>query len=383
MAPPTLVDEELSCTAHLVLLDDLDDIVTAGAPTAKPTTTTTTTSTIDDERDFPDPEEALALPSDSTLPFGLGAAGAGSEGDAALAAEMEKNMSSLFAGLGPGEEEEFKKMMQQLMSGQGLDALGFGDDDGAGGAQGSAGPDGDDTELLSQLMAAMGAGAAGLATSEASQPDPTTKGKATQAFSTTTTSTPSSTQPTAPVNFQDAIKASMSKVQQSNSAVDQETSAKTAAGANADPLAAMMASMAGLEGGEEGLQGMLDEMMGQLMSREVLYEPLKELSDKYPTYLSTNEGKLPSEDLKRFQIQATVVSQIVSKFEEPGADKAEDQMTPSEKERNTQRRQEITDLIAQMNDCGAPPKEIMGEMPPGMELGADGVPKMPEDCIIS
>ncbi|KDE05984.1 hypothetical protein MVLG_03669 [Microbotryum lychnidis-dioicae p1A1 Lamole] len=383
MAPPTLVDEDL---------DDLDDIVTGGASTTKPTTTTTTTSTIDDgdgDFDFPDPEEALALPNDSTLPFALGAAGAGSEDDAALAAEMEKNMSSLFSGLGPGEEEEFKKMMQQLMSGQGLDALGFGDDDGAEGAERAAGPDGDDTELLNQLMAAMGAGAGGLGTSEASeasQPDPTTKGKAKQAFSTTTTSTPStpsSTQPTAPVNFQDAIKASMSRVQQSNSAVDQETSAKTAAGANADPLAAMMASMAGLEGGEEGLQGMLDEMMGQLMSREVLYEPLKELSDKYPTYLSTNEGRLPSEDLKRFQTQATVVSQIVSKFEEPGADKAEDQMTSSEKERNTQRQQEITDLIAQMNDCGAPPKEIMGEMPPGMELGADGVPKMPEDCIIS
>lgn len=58
----------------------------------------------------------------------------------------------------------------------------------------------------------------------------------------------------------------------------------------------------------------------------------------------------------------------------------------------------------QMNECGAPPNEIMGEMPPGaslavplsffrilltrvlssnagMDLGADGMPKVPE-CVV-
>jgi peroxin-19 len=36
------------------------------------------------------------------------------------------------------------------------------------------------------------------------------------------------------------------------------------------------------EGGEgdEDLQGILETMMSQLMSKEVLYEPLKELHDK-------------------------------------------------------------------------------------------------------
>jgi peroxin-19 len=36
-----------------------------------------------------------------------------------------------------------------------------------------------------------------------------------------------------------------------------------------------------LESGDDGeLQKLLEGMMGQLMSKEVLYEPLKELSDK-------------------------------------------------------------------------------------------------------
>ena len=34
------------------------------------------------------------------------------------------------------------------------------------------------------------------------------------------------------------------------------------------------------EAGEEDLAGMLEQMMGSLMSKDVLYEPLKELSEK-------------------------------------------------------------------------------------------------------
>lgn len=37
----------------------------------------------------------------------------------------------------------------------------------------------------------------------------------------------------------------------------------------------------------------------------------------------------------------------------------------------------------QMQSYGSPPAEIMGPMPPGLSLGADGAPKLPDDCIIS
>lgn len=102
------------------------------------------------------------------------------------------------------------------------------------------------------------------------------------------------------------------------------------------------------------------------------------------------------------------MAEIVGKFEEPGAEK-EEGLTPAEEERRKARGLEVVDLVAkvsfqsfwyrfsagpggsadgvsrscsQMNECGAPPKEIMGELPPGMDLGADGVPKLPEDCCI-
>jgi len=59
------------------------------------------------------------------------------------------------------------------------------------------------------------------------------------------------------------------------------------------------------------------------------------------------------------------VASIVSKFEEPGADKPLEQQSPSEKERSEARTEEVVELVAKMNECGAPPKDIMGEMPPG------------------
>ena len=35
-----------------------------------------------------------------------------------------------------------------------------------------------------------------------------------------------------------------------------------------------------------------------------------------------------------------------------------------------------------MQEQGAPPTEIMGELPPGVEVGPDGAPNMPEGCVV-
>lgn len=32
----------------------------------------------------------------------------------------------------------------------------------------------------------------------------------------------------------------------------------------------------------------------------------------------------------------------------------------------------------QMQDCGQPPADILDELAPGLEMGADGAPKMPD-----
>ena len=56
------------------------------------------------------------------------------------------------------------------------------------------------------------------------------------------------------------------------------------AGSSGDPLDALLAQLGdGGEETEEQIQGLLESMMAQLMSKDVLYEPLKELHEKVST----------------------------------------------------------------------------------------------------
>ena len=47
-----------------------------------------------------------------------------------------------------------------------------------------------------------------------------------------------------------------------------------------ETLLSSLKNMGGDGEAEEGLQGLLETMMSQLMSKEVLYEPLKEMHEK-------------------------------------------------------------------------------------------------------
>ena len=40
----------------------------------------------------------------------------------------------------------------------------------------------------------------------------------------------------------------------------------------------------------------------------------------------------------------------------------------------------IAAACLQMQACGSPPKDIVDELAPGLEMGADGLPKMPGDA---
>lgn len=116
-------------------------------------------------------------------------------------------------------------------------------------------------------------------------------------------------------SFQETIKKTMERMQNSG---DQATAA--AASDNTDDiLAQMMKAMesGGLdgEGGEEEFSKMLLGMMEQLTNKEILYEPMKELDDKFPAWMKENEGKVDVADMKRYKEQQVYVSEIVKRFE--------------------------------------------------------------------
>ena len=71
-------------------------------------------------------------------------------------------------------------------------------------------------------------------------------------------------------------------------------------------------------GDEEEFSKMLMGMMEQLTNKEILYEPMKELHDKFPAWMERSRGKVAEEDWKRYEVQRGLVGEIVERFERKG-----------------------------------------------------------------
>lgn len=187
-------------------------------------------------------------------------------------------------------------------------------------------------------------------------------------------STPSAA---ADANFQASLRATLDKLKNSEDTLK----ADEADGASADSFAQLqdlLASLAGEpgeggEGDDDGqLSGVLQGLMQSLMSKEILYEPMKDLGEKYPEYIEQHKATLKPDELKRYQDQSALVGRIVAIFQTPGYS-----------DEDPVRSAEVLTLMNEMQALGSPPQEIMGDMPPGFEAGPDGLPKMPDNCTIS
>ncbi|KAL6706103.1 Peroxisome chaperone and import receptor [Coniothyrium glycines] len=165
---------------------------------------------------------------------------------------------------------------------------------------------------------------------------------------------------TAEKSFQETIKKTMERMQSSS---DTATSA-AASSSQDDMLAQMLASMEsggfGGEGGDEDFSKILMGMMEQLTNKDILYEPMKELDDKFPKWMENNKEGVPKDDLKRYEEQQTLVREIVARFEKKGYSDA-----------NAQDREYIVERMQKMQAAGSPPPDLVGDMNAAQEALSD------------
>ena len=159
-------------------------------------------------------------------------------------------------------------------------------------------------------------------------------------------------------SFEDTIRKTMSRMQESDKNATEATT--SGAGSEEDMLAQLMKAMEAGGGGdgssEDGdLSKMFLGMMEQLTNKDMLYEPMAELNTKFPDYLRTKGKSLPQGEKTRFENQAAIVKEIVAKFEEKGYsdDKPDD-------------RAYIWERMQKMQEQGAPPDELVSNPFPGM-----------------
>ncbi|KAJ2003553.1 Peroxisome chaperone and import receptor [Coemansia thaxteri] len=182
------------------------------------------------------------------------------------------------------------------------------------------------------------------------------------------TDTPSAEQPSSS-SFQNKIKATMDKLKESSDRADADTAAQGAAGdmGMMDELMRQMDQM----GDDPQLDSLVDDVISQLMSKDVLQQPLKELDVEYPRYLEKNKDSLSAEDRARYEKQHSYVKQILALFAETTDDAANDPR--------------IVELMQKMQDCGQPPNELLKILAPDMEFDDKGdvkVPEAPPNCSV-
>ncbi|KAI1112330.1 Pex19 protein family-domain-containing protein [Nemania sp. NC0429] len=158
-------------------------------------------------------------------------------------------------------------------------------------------------------------------------------------------------------SFQETIRRTMARMQASG---EQATAAATAEGSEDDFIAEMMKAMKDIPGGdgnEEDFSKLLMGMMEQLTNKEILYEPMKELNDKFPGWMEKNKDTIAKDDLKRYQEQQVLVSEMVTKFEES-----------TYSDSNAADREYIVDRMQKMQAAGSPPPDLVGDLPTAKEV---------------
>ena len=104
----------------------------------------------------------------------------------------------------------------------------------------------------------------------------------------------------------------------------------------------------------QDFQSAMDTMMRQLLSKDVLHEPMREFRDKYPKWLETNKSSLTNDEFARYSKQFEYIKELCGVYE----------TTPNDFER-------IVDIMQNMQACGQPPNDLVQELAPDMPLGGD------------
>ncbi|KAL8766587.1 MAG: hypothetical protein Q9209_006652 [Squamulea sp. 1 TL-2023] len=154
-------------------------------------------------------------------------------------------------------------------------------------------------------------------------------------------------------SFQEAILRTMQRMQDSG---DKAHAAAVAGEDSEDFLAQMLKAMQNGDpdatAGEPEFSKMLMTMMEQLTNKDILYDPMKELNNKFPEWMSTNKVTVEADDQLRYEKQQRLITEIVNKFEESTYSDA----NVEDREYIVERMQEV------MQAAGSPPADLVGDM---------------------
>ncbi|CAM1302410.1 PEX19 (predicted) [Pycnogonum litorale] len=119
---------------------------------------------------------------------------------------------------------------------------------------------------------------------------------------------------------------------------------------------------------------LMQNVMQNLLSKDLLYPPLKDVIDKYPDWIAENVGRLEESDRSRFDSQYELMKKICDEFETESVGDNE--------QAKSERFERILNHMQTLQSFGHPPKELIGNI--DFPLNSDGIPKFdglsPDKC---
>lgn len=158
-----------------------------------------------------------------------------------------------------------------------------------------------------------------------------------------------------PQQFDNVMKDAMDRLRKSGENIDEQLKNDPSGGNPEDMLTQLLAGLggpggAGGAGGEFDMSKLLVDMLEQLSSKEVLYEPIKDLNSKFPEYLTEKKGVIADDQHANYSKQYEITTDILAIFETPG-------YTDEDK----QKRDRVNTLLESLQELGQPPSELVGD----------------------
>lgn len=103
------------------------------------------------------------------------------------------------------------------------------------------------------------------------------------------------------------------------------------------------------------MESIVETMMQQLLSKDILHEPMKEIGERYPKWLKEHEASLSKEDYERYSHQYGLIKELNEVYEKDSGNF-----------------NKIFELMQKMQECGQPPNDIVQELAPDFDLASLG-----------
>jgi len=102
---------------------------------------------------------------------------------------------------------------------------------------------------------------------------------------------------------------------------------------------------------------MFNSVMNQLLAKDIMYEPMKQITDAFPKFLQQQRDKLSDEEYQRYGHQYQYFQRLIRVYDT-----------------DPENYEKLTELMQDIQQYGQPPPEILQEVAPDLKFNSDGLP---------